>query len=188
MTSIQEFFHADSSAEAIFWLIASVSTVLFVLKIIIGVLGAELEWGSEVEGDFFTLDTVLSGAVVFGWTGVLAYAQTDLHLAYIFGCAFMTGTATLFCAFFIYKNIRSLEASGNLNLENAVGKIGKVYLTVPADENEKGQVEVLVQGRLSIFEASTQSSEPISTGEEVLIYDATDDCLLVEKYTEETLS
>jgi hypothetical protein len=56
-----------------------------------------------------------------------------------------------------------LSDSGTLNLNNAVGKVGSVYLTIPAKRAGLGKVQIKVQG-LQTLDAMTDYDEDIKTG------------------------
>jgi len=69
--------------------------------------------------------------------------------------------------------------------ENAIGKIGKVYLSIPEKGKGLGQVQVIVQGRLKTLNA-VSSGPGINTGEQIIIFDINEDRnLIVEPYKEE---
>ena len=65
--------------------------------------------------------------------------------------------------------MEKLQSSGNINPNNAAGKIGTVYLTVPPSRSGKGKINVLVQERYAEYEAITDSDEAIPTGAEIKI-------------------
>jgi len=65
--------------------------------------------------------------------------------------------------------IEKMQDNGTLDANNAVGKIGTVYLTVPPHRSGQGKINVLVQERYAEYEAVTDSDEPIPTGSEIKI-------------------
>ena len=60
-----------------------------------------------------------------------------------------------------------MQADGTIQLDNAVGQEGSVYLTIP--EGGSGQVRVTVQGALKIFDAVSESGGEIPTGENIKV-------------------
>jgi len=76
--------------------------------------------------------------------------------------------------------MKRLQSEGTLDIRNAIGQTGSVYLTIPA--NGSGQVQVTVQGSLRIFNAVSQDKNKISTGAGVRVTDITaDNTLVVEQ-------
>jgi hypothetical protein len=59
------------------------------------------------------------------------------------------------------KFLYAFGESGTLDFRNAVGQVGTVYLTVPARRGGPGQVRVIVQGRLKVVQAFTESPTPL---------------------------
>ena len=181
MGDFQAYVGASTEVETVFWAISFIVSFLFLIKILVELLGIDLDF--DIGGDFFNLDTILPSLFVFSWTGVLASRMTDFNSPLIIISALISGIITFFLAFFLFKKVRSFESNGNMKLENAIGKVGKVYLTIPSDGIEKGQVEVLVQGRLSIFYAISKTNKGFVTGEKVLIYDIMEGVLVVDTYS-----
>jgi hypothetical protein len=73
-----------------------------------------------------------------------------------------------------------LTDSGTLNLNGAVGKIGSVYLTIPAKRSGLGKVQVKVQG-LQTLDAMTDSEEEIKTGSVIEVVDILNNEILLVK-------
>jgi hypothetical protein len=71
----------------------------------------------------------------------------------------------------------SLQSSGTIRMEAAVGQEGTVYLTLPG--GGEGKVELTVQGRLQVLPAVTESEERIETGARVLVVRINDGRTLV---------
>ena len=82
---------------------------------------------------------------------------------------------------FLMKWILSLQSAGNLNYKDAVGKIGEVYLTVPAAGKGKGKINILLNERFVELSAVTKSDEPIPTGSKIKVLDVEGDDIVVEK-------
>ncbi|MCH5162950.1 MAG: hypothetical protein J1G38_05625 [Clostridiales bacterium] len=65
--------------------------------------------------------------------------------------------------------MEKLQDNGNLDPNNAVGKVGTVYLTIPAKRNGRGKINILIQERYAEYEAVTDSDEPIPTGASIQV-------------------
>lgn len=76
----------------------------------------------------------------------------------------VAGILAAFGVAFMMKSVEKLQSSGNVEIQNAVGKTAEVYLTIPAKRSGTGKVNVFVQERYVEFEAVTDDEEPIKTG------------------------
>lgn len=133
-------------------------------------------------GDLHILSVrgVIAFLVVFGWVGFVmdgGGSATWLCLLIATVCGF----ATMFLLALLMKAVMGLRNNGNLNNRNAIGKSGRVYLTVPASHNGEGKVNVLLQGSYVEREAVTDEDTPIPTGTEVIVVGVSGQTTLVVK-------
>jgi hypothetical protein len=76
---------------------------------------------------------------------------------------------------------RKLHAAGNMDTANAVGLVARVYIRIPARNQGKGKVQVLVQGRTAEFQAYTRAERDLESGTEArIIRQVTQDTFEVE--------
>jgi len=185
MEGLIEFFGASSPAEAVYWLTAVGSTAFLGIRFLFGFLGLELD--HDLDFEIAGLDVSVSAFVAFlsigGWTGVFGYTSSGLPALAIHVFAALAGSGGFFLSLFMYSKLRSLENTGNLLLDNAIGKVGKVYLGIPEERTGNGQVEIIVQGRLVVLDAITDGKK-IPTGQKIIVYSTEEGKLLVEPYSE----
>ena len=116
----------------------------------------------------FTVRGVVAFLVLFGWGG-LCLCQAGLpgflavFLAIPIGFAGMVGIALA------VREVVRLQYDGTLNLRNAVGLAGQVYLTIPPQRTGDGKVMVTVQEQLRELDARTDSPDPIPTGSPIRV-------------------
>lgn len=128
-----------------------------------------------------TVRGVIAFLTLFGWSG-LAFCQTGMPALLAVFLAVPVGLAGMVAIALLLREALKLQYDGTLDLRNAVGLEGSVYLTVPARRAAPGKVNVLVQSQLREFEALTDSETPIPTGAEILVTAlAGEDTLLVEE-------
>lgn len=85
--------------------------------------------------------------------------------------------------------IEKMQGNGNLDPQNAIGKIGTVYLTVPPSRSGKGKVNVVIQERFAEYEAITDSGEAIKTAAQIKVTGyAGNNVLIVEKYKQPAIT
>ena len=68
-----------------------------------------------------------------------------------------------------WRNSAWHQYDGTLDIRNALGLAGTVYLTVPAARQGPGKVNVLVQEQLREFDAVTDSAGAIPTGADIVV-------------------
>jgi hypothetical protein len=159
-----------SSTMQTFVGIGAISSLVLSLQLLLSLIGGDMD---GLDGDLDMMDGgeggasgVLSVRTIgaffsgFGWTGA---SMTD----YGYGLGITTvvsaavGTALLALVFYLMAYLHSLRQVGTLDYSNAVGQVGSVYLAIASNRKGIGQVEVMVQGRLSIVRAVTDHDKKI---------------------------
>lgn len=167
----------------LYWYVSTISSGILVVIILLNVIGFDLD-EIDIGLDFFSFNSVIGFFCVGGWTGYLANDYTSFDQWIVLLISILAGLVTYIGSIFILKRMKNWESSGNVRLINAVGKIGKVYLGIPAKGEGEGQIEIEIQERLKIVRAVSQSGK-IDTGEKVIVFDLVGNKLVVEPYSEE---
>ncbi len=178
--------------EQIFWIVTIPSTVIFLILLVLTVFGGDTDTDvdTDVDGDladgdfipfqFLSLKNIVAFFAVFGWSGI-GFINAGLptwlvtFLAVLCGLLMMTLMATLF-----YLMSRLAE-SGTLKMKNAIGKLGEVYLVIPAKRGGMGKVQLNVQGSVRTLDAITDDLEKIPTSSIIQVIDVIDDHILLVK-------
>jgi membrane protein implicated in regulation of membrane protease activity len=104
--------------------------------------------------------------MMFGLVGLaLLRANLAVALTVIGGTA--AGLFTVWVISILFSQMRRLQSEGTLDINNAVGQVGSVYLTIP--KGGSGQIQVTVQGSLRMFDAISQDGKPIPTGQKIRV-------------------
>ncbi len=163
--------------ETIYFISAIVGGSILVLQVIlilVGASGAHADTGGghfdvhdhvdvhpDVDGDassaFFkvlSLKTLVAFFTFFGLSG-MACTHSGVGSGLTLAISLASGSAALYIVAWMMAGMAKLESSGNLDLRNAVGIAGKVYLTIPAAHSGRGKVTVAVQGRTVEAKATT---------------------------------
>jgi hypothetical protein len=114
--------------------------------------------------------------MMFGLIG-LAILRADIWPLIAIGGGTIAGLITVWVIGMIFAAMGRLQSEGTINIRNAVGQQGTVYLTIPAQGS--GQVSVTVQGSLKIFDAVSQEKKKIPTGEKIKVTNVIDNKTLV---------
>ena len=184
--------------EIIYWASTIIGGTLFILRLIMLFIGGgdgdnaldtALDSGdadlsghhgdADVSFQLLSLQGLTSFFMMFGLVGLaLLKASLPVFVTVIGGI--LAGLGTVAIVSLIFTQMKRLQTDGTLNIQNTVGKDGDVYLTIP--KNGSGQVQIIVQGSLKIFDAVSSNKNPIATGEKVHVLGvAGGNTLIVEK-------
>ena len=172
---MQEWWIGLTGIQQLLWGLAIPSTLIFVLQ-----MGASLLFGIDDDPgaidsdtslsifDYFTLRTAVAFFLGFSWGGLACFEAGISILWAIFIGLFMVGLNL-----FLLKGLATLNESGNLILENAVGATATVTIRIPAKLAGCGKVTVSIQGRFEELEACTEGKE-ILRGQTVTVASISD--------------
>ncbi|MFY9150409.1 MAG: hypothetical protein WAO52_00205 [Prolixibacteraceae bacterium] len=174
----------------VYWIIAAPSTLIFLLLLVLTIFGSDADTDVQtdvghtfIDGDgipfqFLSVKNIVGFFTLFGWSG-LGFISVGMApwlviiLSFICGFAMMLAMASLF--YFMSK----LAESGNMNLKNAIGRSGEVYLTIPANRKGMGKVQLTVQGTLETIDAITDDTEDIPTSSLIQVKDVINNQILL---------
>jgi len=108
-----------------------------------------------------TVKAILGGITVFGLTGLATIQKMSLPLSALL--AVSAGGATMYAVGWLINWMHGLNSDGTVDIRNAVGMTGSVYLTIPAQHAGVGKITLSIQGRQMEYEART-SGEKLPTG------------------------
>jgi membrane protein implicated in regulation of membrane protease activity len=199
------FWEGLTTLGKIYWIIAIPSTAIFLIVFLLSLIGADkdLDTSIHIDGDlsndmlpgeipshigfgdyFLSFKTVMSFLTMFAWIGIAGLAAhllpiITIIISFIAGLIMMTGVSALL--YYITK----LQYSGTMDLKNAIGQTGDVYITIPANKTAIGKVQVIVQGSLRTLDAVTEEDEPIKQNTNIEVINVLEDNILLVKRIEE---
>jgi len=173
----------------IMWGIAIPVSVVFIIQMIMTFfgMGDHGEVSGDADGDadmqvpfqLFTFRNFVNFFLGFAWAGISLYELFDNKAWLTLFCIFiglLLVTIVMALLYFLSKAIQS----GNIDINNAVGKNATVYFPIPAAG--KGKVQLSVQQAVREYDAISDEKEILSTGTIVRVKEAIDGhTLLVEK-------
>ncbi|MEC7862062.1 MAG: hypothetical protein VYC70_05455 [Verrucomicrobiota bacterium] len=166
------------------------SLVLFVQMIIILIGGSDLDFelGEVGEGGatgIFSIRSIGSFFTGFGWTGAM-FMQNGHSVGVATLAATVVGSLILAGFLSLMRWLHSFKTDGTVNYKNAIGNVGSVYIPIPPNRKGMGQIQVEVQGRLSVINAISDNEEKIENRTAVRVKSLVDTrTLLVETLEEE---
>lgn len=191
-TDFSLWWQALTVLQKVYWLIAIPFSVFFVLQTVMSLFGGDIlsadgdadlavESDTGIDFQFLSIKNLVAFFTLFGWVGVLTSSSGmapvwSVLLAIVAGLLMMLLMATLM--YFMSK----LTESGTLELKNAKGRTGTVYLTIPAKRAGMGKVQISIQG-FQTLDALTDDEVEIHTGAVVEVVDTLNEEILIVKRT-----
>lgn len=112
--------------------------------------------------------TMVAALTFFGLGG--AWSLSSGHgSVQALSIALVAGFIAMYGMYQLMKAIYNLQSSGNVDIRNAVGQPAKIYIPVPPSGAGKGKIQVSLQGRIMEYEAVSDDTETLSTGENVVV-------------------
>ena len=193
-----ETFNEMDTALKIYWILAAVSSVVFIIQAIMTFIGFDSDSDVDLadapdaipesgDADFdadgfhlISVKSVVSFILGFGWTGVLFWDTIENPLwlgllAFVIGMIFMSLIA------FLLFQIKKLDKDNTFRVEKIIGMNAEVYLRIPAERKDTGKINVSLNGSMHELEALTEGDE-LPTGAKVKITAKVDgETVIVEK-------
>ena len=119
-------------------------------------VGVDVDMGADLSFKAFTFQGIVAFILMFGLVG-LALSRSDMHqmVALLAGTA--AGGASMWTMGKMFQVFYSVQSSGNMDIDNAVGKNATVYMRIKP--GEVGQVQVEVQGAMRTLDAVAKDPE-----------------------------
>jgi membrane protein implicated in regulation of membrane protease activity len=119
------------------------------------------EHGAGAEANYLSIQSLSGFFTMFGLVG-MGLLQVNAGPLWSLVGALAAGVFTAWVTAMIAAALLRLQSSGTLQISNAVGQEGTVYLTIP--DQGSGVVSVSVQGALRQFDALSENGQKIPTG------------------------
>ena len=138
-----------------------------------------IESDHGIDFQFITLKNLTAFFTIFGWAGI-ACLEGDLSIAKSIIISTISGLVIMTIMASIVYFMGKLVDDGTLSLQNAIGRVGSVYLTIPAKREGLGQVQIKVQG-LQTLDAMTDYDEDLKTGSIIEVIEILNNEILLVK-------
>lgn len=185
-----DFIPNFSGVRGIFCGLAWISTALAMVLTIASLFG-----GVESDGDgdlasvdsdtgdgdvgIFSLRAIIGFFLGFGWGGFIAAASGCGALVSSL-CAVGLGMLMFFIVAFLIRAIYSLKSEHVFDATALIGKTGTVYVTIPANGEPGGQVQISA-GQLVTMAAVQEGEAPLPAQTPVVVTAATPQQLTVKE-------
>ena len=186
---MNEWWIALTGIEQVFWGIALIFSVLFVIQFILSLIGLDFDGDHEIGGGvhvdhgmdtdvtILSVRSIIAFFTFFGWAGVLILNNGGgTGLATII--ATLCGLGAMFLVGYMMFWFSNLGEVGNVDIMDAIYKTGEVYLTIPANGSGQGKIHIHLGGSLREMDAMTESKS-LPTGTKVRVIEVLDDNILL---------
>lgn len=187
---MEEWFSVLPLFEKVYWVIALISSVMFIILLVMTLLGGDADdfdggdVDADIEGDtgigfqFLSFKNLMGFLTIFSWSGIACLdgglsKVLTVVISVICGLLMMLAMATMF--YYLGK----LQSSGTLKLKNALDQVGEVYLAIGANRSKIGKVSITVQGSLRELEALTDEEKDLEFGNVIRVKNITDNGILI---------
>ena len=177
-----EWWSSLSLELKVFYGIGIVALMVVVIQMLMTLIGFDtdgLDSGFDVDfGDgysdasgigLFSSQTLAAFFLAFGWAGV-AVLKSGFSVAVSIIIAAVCGFGAMLAMFYMINKMLRLQSKGNLNYGSAIGQEAIVYVTLPgSNQDGGGQIQVMIQGRLTIASARKVGEGALKPGERVRV-------------------
>jgi hypothetical protein len=171
--------------DKIFLVCAVLGGTLLLVRVVLMFFGVgDDDGGMEMDGDgdmdfdgdgdegssgfkLLSFQSLTAFFMMFGLVGIALHKGTGVHAVLSIGGAIAAGLLTSYIMAFLFGVFMRLQHSGTLKLKNAIGKEGKMYLGIFTPDS--GKIEVVIQGRLCVYDAISADKDNIPTGARVVV-------------------
>jgi membrane-bound ClpP family serine protease len=183
---------SEFSDSTVYFVMGSVGTALFLIKAALMLIGGDGDLDIDVEGDggievhsggfsLFSLLSILAFMMGAGWMGLLCREEFELGsaLSAVIACSF--GFALMLFASLGMLAMLRLQQSGKYDIAHSLGKIAKVYLTIPEAGRGTGQIQINLDGRSTLLTAVSSGAKIESFASVKVIEVRDDEVVIVER-------
>ena len=174
----------------VYWTITAPATLVFLFLVIISIFGSDVDSDVPTEFDhpladgdgipfqLLSLKNIVGFFTMFGWSG-LGFISAGLAPWLVIVLSFICGFVMMLAMALLFYFMSKLVESGNMNIKNAVGRSGEVYLPIPGKRQGMGKVQITVQGTLQTLDAVSDDPEIIPTSSLVQVTDIINNQILL---------
>ena len=191
---MEEWWNALGLFMQSVWCITLFASLVFIIQTIMTFVGMDADGGMDVDlstdmsGDsdggpfqLFTFRNFINFLLGFGWS-IISFQGAIENQFLLILLAAAIGVLLVIAVMALFRFMSKMEQSGTIQMANAVGCKGNVYLRIPADKRGEGKVQISVQGAIREFDAITLGEE-LETGAPIKVVEVVNDStLLVERF------
>jgi membrane protein implicated in regulation of membrane protease activity len=176
LTSATSWWEGLNLAQQLFYGIGLLAGSVALVLVIMAMIGMDhdealdaLSSGDTTDsGGIFSVKPLTGFFLGFGWAGGMAMDQgASVGLAIL--AAIASGAIMMGIIIAMFRAILSLKSDGTVMIQNALGALGTVYVTIPPAKAAGGQAIISIQGRQETYEAVADSTSPLPAGTRIKV-------------------
>lgn len=159
-------FENYNTLEMIFFICGAVSSIFFILRIImmflLGLGDADIDAGDGIDADgdapdsgdsetsfkLLSIHTITAFFMMFGWVGLACYRQYGLQELISILFAMLGGVLSMFVTAYLFKLALKLVSPGNVfSINNTVGMKAQVYQQITPENG--GKIQLSIEGDMT---------------------------------------
>jgi membrane protein implicated in regulation of membrane protease activity len=167
-------------AKQMFYGIGIVAALVTVVMALLAAVGMDHHDGLDAGGldhdggiGVFSVKPLTGFFLAFGWVGGLAL-DNGFSLFAAVAFALLAGAGVMAVITVMFRTMLALKSDGTMQVKAALGAVGTVYVTVPANTGSGGQVVVNFSGRQETLAALSAAPSPIPSGEKIKVVSVVD--------------
>jgi len=170
----------------IFWYIAIFASVIFAALMLMAAVGGGdahdldgMDTDTDHGGDdfqVFSFRNLIHFLLGFSWGGIGLYHHIPSKI-FLVALALSVGAAMVYFFFQAMRAVVRLGRDQTVNPDQAFGKTGQVYLTIPARRSGKGKILISLGGATREFDAVTDG-ETLPNGVKITVTEILQDTLM----------
>ena len=174
--------------DRVFYYLAWISTVIFILKMIMfSIFGGDTEVSSDFSGsvetetsfDFLSIQSILAFLMGTGWMGTACLNQFEFGIFLSILLAVIFGLVMMFFSAWIMLCIKKLNHQVSIDYSKCVGVKGLAYSFF--SPHGKGQIQIEFNEKLSVEEAFNDNDYKIHSFSKIKIVKYENGLLYIEQ-------
>jgi len=186
---------APSTVEIIFMCCAVFGTLFFLIMMILMLVGdilggvvdtafdTDFSMDTDLSFELFSLQGISAAIMMFGYVGMYTVTSTGSEFLAVLAGG-LSSVASAYAVKVMMKGIVNLQTDGTMQIENAIGSEGHVYVRIR--KGSTGEVQVPIQGSLRTMAARVKGGKThLETGTLIKVVDVMGSTLIVEELIDE---
>lgn len=169
------------AARQLFYGIGLIAGFIALLLAILGFIGMEHHEALDATsadmdhggGGIFSVKPLTGFFLGFGWAGGMAL-EAGWPMIGAIGAAVAAGGTIMAVIVLMFRAIISMRSDGTVRIQDALGAIGTVYVTLPPAKASGGQVTVNFKGRQETLAALNLANRTVPSGEKIKVVEIID--------------
>ncbi|MBR6178862.1 MAG: hypothetical protein IKQ70_13435 [Bacteroidales bacterium] len=186
---ILETWYAMPWLPKIYWGVAVISTIAFVIIFGMSLMGSDSDSDSDGDADgdndlgsyILSIKSIIGFMVAASWIGIVTI-HNGLPIWVTILVSLLAGVIMTTIIVILLTFFARMQYSGTLATSDTIGATGEVYLSIPPTKSGKGKVQINVQSAVRTYDAITLGDEELHQHDKIRVKDIdNDDVLIVEK-------